>query len=1066
MSRRIRTQAPARSDRRPPRAQVGFPIAPLACFLASGTSGLIYQVVWMRELTLIFGATTLAVSTVLAVFMGGLAFGSLTGGRWADRARRPLRLYAWLELAIGLYGLAIPFLFSLLPAVYQPLWRAAGLSFFTLSLVRFALAGAVLAAPTILMGATLPVLSRVVARRAEAVGRDVGMLYTVNTVGAVLGASSAGLLLIPSIGMTGTTAVAALLNLVAGAIAYAMDRREVADSTSADSPDDQPRPGVLGRPATVALFAAFGVSGVAALVYEVAWTRALSLVLGSSVYAFTIMLTTFLVGLAFGAGLGTWLADRARRPLLVLSVVEAAVGVSAFGGLFLIRELPYLFLVLHRQFESSPAALLLGTRLLIAALVMLVPTTLLGAVFPLAVRAAAGHVHAIGRTVGALYSVNTLGAIAGAFASGFVLIPWLGVEGAIVSAIVLNLAAAAALAYTTGAMSRAVRTAIAAVLLVAALLAAPLRPRWDPAVMASGVYRYAPTLKAATRAEFLNHYLGGGDGETVFYRDGVSATVAVQFQFGHYVLKVNGKPDATTAGDLPTQALVAHLPLLVRPDASTALVIGWGSGVSVGAALAYPIDRVTAVELEPAVVEASTFFEGVNGRPLQDPRTELLINDGRNLLAATDRRFDVIVSEPSNPWLTGVANLFTREYFASGARCLSPGGVFCQWLQIYEMQPTEVATLLATFASAFPEVYVFRGASGDLILLGALEPFTLDVSRIRSQIDNPGPIRDRLADVRIRSVETLLSRLYLTPDGVRRFIASAPLNTDDNARIEFLAPLRVGVANDATESANLEALDAHATPLAGYAPGCTPEMLCDMAISAIARSETRRGWRFVEESIRMKETARGRSILGELLAASGRDEEALAAWQRAVQLDPADLATNLNLGKYFLEKGNVDGALDHLRRATVASPDHARAHHLYGLALHFSGNASAALVEFEASRRDPDFVAGLPAFQLHYGRALRDAGRYDDARDPLERYVESSPGDPLGFFELGQLELIAGDRSQDRADYVRAERAFLTSLTLDPTFAEAHRTLALVYRKLERYEDAAEEMAIYERLRR
>ncbi|MGB5037758.1 MAG: tetratricopeptide repeat protein, partial [Blastocatellia bacterium] len=182
-------------------------------------------------------------------------------------------------------------------------------------------------------------------------------------------------------------------------------------------------------------------------------------------------------------------------------------------------------------------------------------------------------------------------------------------------------------------------------------------------------------------------------------------------------------------------------------------------------------------------------------------------------------------------------------------------------------------------------------------------------------------------------------------------------------------------------------------------------------------------------------------------------------------LDPDDLATNLNLGKYFLEKGNVDGALDHLRRATVASPDHARAHHLYGLALHFSGDAPAALVEFETSRRDPDFVSGLPAFQLHYGRALRDVGRYDDARDPLERYVASNPGDPLGFFELGQLELIAGDRSQDRADYVRAERAFLTSLTLDPMFAEAHRTLALVYRKLERYEEAAEEMAIYERLR-
>lgn len=1065
MGRRTRSDASARAtpglsdDRR------RTPIAPLLCFLASGTSGLVFQVVWMRELTLIFGATTLAVSTVLAVFMGGLAAGSYVGGRWADRALRPLRVYAWLELAIGLYGLAIPFLFDLLPHVYQPMWRAANLSFSTLSLVRFALAALVLAVPTVLMGATLPILSRVVARRADAVGRDVGRLYAVNTIGAVVGASSAGLLLIPSIGMTGTTVVAALLNLMAGAIAIVLDRRLPSEQRDATEVEDASPVTSLSRPAAIALFAAFGASGIAALVYEVAWSRALSLVLGSSVYAFTIMLTTFLVGLALGAGLGTWLSDRARRPLLVLAIVEAGVGVSAFAGLFLISELPYVFLVLHRQFEGSPAALLLGTRLLVAALVMLVPTTLLGAVFPLAVRAAAGRVASIGRVVGALYAANTLGAIAGAFAAGFLIIPKLGVEGAIVAAVVLNFVAAAALALTSTGITRPVRAALSAAMIAAAILAAPLRPHWDPAVMASGVYRYAPTLKAATRAEFMNHYLGGGDGETVYYRDGVSATVAVQYQFGHYVLKVNGKPDATTAGDLPTQALVAHLPLLVRPDARTALVIGWGSGVSVGAALAHPIERVTAVELEPAVIEASAFFEGVNGRPLDDPRTELLINDGRNLLAATDRRFDVIVSEPSNPWLTGVANLFTREYFAAGARCLTPGGVFCQWLQIYEMQPTEVATLLATFQSAFPEVYVFRGASGDLILLGALEPFQLDVARMRSLIEDPGPIHDRLADIRVRSVESLLSRLTLTPDGVRRRIVSAPLNTDDNARIEFLAPLRVGLAGDSTEETNLAAIDADATPVIPFAPGCTPEMLCEMAISAISRGETRRGWRFVEESLQVQDSARGRSIRGELLAASGRDEEALAEWQRAIRLAPNDLATNLNLGKYFLEKSNVDGAVEHLRRAAAAQPDNARARHLHGLALHFTGDAAGGLVELEAAGRDAAYVSATPVFQLHLGRALRDTGRYADAAAPLQNYVALVPGDPLGFLELGQLELIVGDQSLDRNAYLRAERAFLTALTIDPGFAEAHRTLALVYRKLERYEEAAEEMAIYERLR-
>ena len=1053
-------------------------VVPIICFLASGASGLVYQIVWMRELTLIFGATTLAVSTVLAVFMGGLAVGSLYGGRLADRIARPMHAYGLLEIGIGLYGALIPVLFAALPYVYQPLWRAAGLSFFALSLVRFALAALVLAAPTILMGATLPILSRYVATRADTVGRDVGGLYTINTLGAVAGAAAGGLLLIPTAGLVGTTLVAAGLNLLAGAIALWAARDEAGaagraapaprqNARARREPDAAERLDVRSRRG-VALFAAFGVSGLAALAYEVAWTRSLSLVLGSSVYAFAIMLTTFLVGLALGAGVGAWIADRVRRPLAALAAVEAGVAVSAFAGLFLIAELPYVFLMLYRGFESSPTALLLVTRLTAAALVMLVPTTLLGAVFPLAVRAAAGSVEAIGRTVGALYSVNTLGAIVGAFATGFVLIPWLGVEGSIVAAVVLNLLAAAGLALASRGATRAARAAVAGALVLAAALAAPLRPQWDPAVMASGVYRYAPTIKAASRAEFLRHYAAKGDGETVFYRDGVSATVAVQHQHGHYVLKVNGKPDATTAGDLPTQAIIAHLPLLVHADPKTALVIGWGSGVTVGAALAHPLERVTAVELEPAVVEASRFFEGVNGRPLEDPRTELLLNDGRNVLVATDRRFDVVVSEPSNPWLSGVANLFTREYFEAGAAHLAEGGVFCQWLQIYEMQPPEVATLMATFNLAFPHVYVFRGASGDLMLLGAREPFAIDVARMQARIDGGGPVAENLAGVGVRSAAALLSRLYLTPQGARDFAGGAPINTDDNARIEFLAPLRVGVAGESTEQANVEAMLEHAEPVLPHVANPLPLLLEDMAIAAIARGETARASDFVREALDNGGSARAYSILGELNADAGRDEQALESWQRAIALDPNDLATNLNLGKYYLGKNNLDGARAHIDRAVAAAPDNARARHLRALLLQASGaDPSEVLAELERVRSaDARYAEEQPAFSLHYGRALRDVGRYDEALAPLERYTEREPGDAVGFFEAGLLHLVAGDQSLDDTKYRQAEVAFLRALAIDPAFADAHRGLSLVYRKQGRLDEADAEFESYMRYRK
>jgi spermidine synthase len=1050
-------------------------LAVLVCFLASGASGLVYQIVWMRELTLVFGATTLAVSTVLAVFMGGLAAGSWFGGRLADRLERPLRAYGLVEVAIGLYGAAIPLLFALLPHVYQPLWRTASLSFFALSLVRFALAAAVLAAPTFLMGATLPILSRYVATRPEAVGRDVGGLYTINTLGAVVGAAVGGLVLIPALGLVGTTFVAAGLNLFAGALALWVARVETvpAPRKAAAKPNVRSERGTGERfdPRSargVALLTAFGVSGLAALVYEVAWTRSLSLVLGSSVYAFAIMLTTFLVGLAVGAGIGARIADRVRRPLAALAGVEAAVGVAAFVGLFLIAELPYVFLVLYRGFEGSPTALLLVTRLLAAALVMLVPTILLGAVFPIAVRAAVGSVETVGRTVGQLYSVNTLGAIVGAFSTGFVLIPWLGVEGSIVAAVALNMHAAAGLALVSRGAPRPARIAVAAALVAAAGLAVPLKPDWDPAVMASGVYRYAPTIKAASRADFLRHYATKGDGETVFYRDGVSATVAVQMQHGHYVLKVNGKPDATTAGDLPTQALIAHLPLLVHPDPKTALVIGWGSGVTVGAALAHPLERVTAVELEPAVVDASHFFDEVNGRPLEDPRTELLLNDGRNVLVATDRRFDVIVSEPSNPWLSGVANLFTSEYFEAGAAHLAPGGLFCQWLQIYEMQPTEVATLMATFTQAFPHVYVFRGASGDLMLLGAREPFAIDAGRIEARLRGGGRIDESLARVGVRSAAALLSRLYLTPAGARAFGAGAPINTDDNARIVFLAPLRVGVAGESTEQANVDALLAYGERLGPHLTGGSPLLFEDMAIAAIARGDSRRAELFIAESLELGETARGRSILGELFAAAGHDEQALAEWQRALSLDPNDLATNLNLGKYYLGKNNLDGALAHLDRAVAAAPANARAHHLRSLVLQATGaGPDQVLAELVRARDlDPKYAEGQPAFALHYGRALRDVGRYDKALEPLTRYADQQPGDPIGHFELGLLHLIVGDQTLDAPAYRRAEESFLRALAVDPAFADAYRGLSLVYRKQGRIAEAEEAFEDYERYRK
>ncbi|HWP43503.1 MAG TPA: fused MFS/spermidine synthase, partial [Blastocatellia bacterium] len=419
----------------------------LLCFFASGMSGLIYQVVWVRELVLVFGATTFAVSTVLTAFMGGLALGSFVFGRRSSRIKRPLRLYGLIEIGIGLYGLAVPVIFAALPSIYHPFWQWLHLSFLALSVIRFVFAGLVLVLPTALMGATLPVLASYYARDPNRVGLRVGSLYSLNTFGAVCGAFATGFVLIPAFGMMATTAVAAALNILLGLVALSFARNhevappveeqeEIAPARKAKPAPRKTASGParaasgrnaerLDRSGVAIVLVCFALSGFIALGYEVIWSRVLALIIGSSVYAFSIMLTTFLVGLALGASLASRIVDRIRRPVMAFALLELGVGATSMIGAYLFNELPYIFMQLYRWLETSAFGLLLLARFLVASLVMIVPTLLLGALFPLVVRimALSSREQTTGRTVGDAYAVNTVGAIAGSFASGFILIP-------------------------------------------------------------------------------------------------------------------------------------------------------------------------------------------------------------------------------------------------------------------------------------------------------------------------------------------------------------------------------------------------------------------------------------------------------------------------------------------------------------------------------------------------------------------------------------------------------------------------------------------------------------------
>ncbi|MGH9824272.1 MAG: fused MFS/spermidine synthase, partial [Blastocatellia bacterium] len=827
----------------------------------------------------------------------------------------------------------IPHIFTALPKLYEPFWLRLHLSFFMLTVIRFVLAGLVLIIPTALMGATLPVLANYYVDERRNIGLKVGSLYSVNTFGAVLGAISGGFVLIPALGMRKSSYTAAGINLTLGIVALGVSRMTAGLKGSAQRPistDDAATKAALansnkqlktkstnvkpggGRQATIIILAGFALSGFVALSYEVIWSRVLALIIGSSVYAFSIMLATFLVGLAVGSTAAARMVDRLRRPIFAFAVIEFLIGLTSLGGAYLFNELPYAFIGLYRWLASSSVAVLLLARFAVASLVMIAPTLLLGTLFPLVVRIVHGHkvdqpdaaAFRPSRTVGDVYAVNTLGSICGAFASGFIMIPGLGILASLRLSIALNFVIAAVIfgalllspsmiveaAKGSGKKARrkgprrrvpalAWLPAAAAVLLI--LWTALERPPWDISIMSSAVYRYAPQVIQMDRQRFFDYFSEKGQGDTIFYKEGLTATVVVQRQSGGRVLKVNGKPDASTAGDLPTQVLIGDLPLLVREQADDCLVIGLGSGVTLGSVEQFPVKHVTCVELEPAVIQASHCFDDLNNKPLEDPRLRLVVNDGRNFIDTTREKYDVIVSEPSNPWLTGAASLFTLEYFQQGAKRLKDGGVFSQWLQIYEMAPQDVQSMIATFRAVFPEVYLFRGAEGDLMLLGAKAPLKFDLNLIRSRLAEPKVAAD-LGRVKVKTAADLVSRLYMGTSELRRYTAGSDLNTDDNALIEFSAPRRVGISGD-TVSANVKQLLAFAgspLPYIDGDPSSDPppvsgdpfkvpdptqedtgpaEFLLDAALSAIERDDVGRAEQLTKYSLDLKETARGHS---------------------------------------------------------------------------------------------------------------------------------------------------------------------------------------------------------------
>lgn len=758
-------------------------------FLASGSLGLVYQVLWTRSLTLVLGNSTSAVGLVVAVFMGGLALGSWWGGRRAEGlgAASALRTYGALEAGLGLWAALTPWMFS---GMHRGLLALAGPEGVPLAW-KAGLVVPVLLPPTIAMGATLPLICRAAASFRN-LAASFPLLYGLNTLGATGGAFLAGFIALPLLGLQRTLLAAAAGNLLVGALGALLARRWPEAPPPEEVPDG---PGAEDREATPVprgiLLAAAALSGMASMDYEVAFTRALALVLGSSVYSFSLVLTLFLAGIGLGS-LGALRLRSRVSPGRAFSACQAAMALAVSGLLLYFPVLPRLFMELFPRVRDSFPRILAGDFLL-AAPALLAPALLMGLSLPLLVDAgAAGTPHRY-RRLGDLYAANTVGGILASAAAGLWLLPWLGVEGSLRLGVALNLVASAAvLAGLAGPGRPALAAGLVGVLAVSLAV-----PSWSEQVMASGPAVYAPILQKAGMAS------PEAPGEVLFYRDGANSTVSVHRAGETLYLRVNGKTDASNGrSDMATQSMLGHLPMLAHPRPRRALVVGLGSGVTGGVCTLYPeLERLDVAEIEPAMVPAAGYFRPWNRDVLASPRVRLRLNDGRNVLLE-QAPYDVLSVEPSNPWIAGIASLFTREFYQICRERLAPGGVLCQWIHLNALEEPELRMVVATFADVFPRGQVWLGASKDLLLLAWRDPdpTTAMPGRLQEAWERLPAVQRDLQDLGVATPLAFYGRYVGELEDLRPWCEGARRNTDDLPLLEYLAPLNLYRAGKAEET--------------------------------------------------------------------------------------------------------------------------------------------------------------------------------------------------------------------------------------------------------------------------
>jgi len=961
-------------------------------FFLSGFLALVYEVIWIRKLGLVFGSTSIALSTVLGIFFGGIALGSFLFGRIAGRSRNLIRVYAWLELGVGAFALLFPSLLEFIDRFYGGLYAGSQTRFLLLTLYRVLLVMPLIVVPTTLMGGTLPVLSRYFVSSHAHLSTRIGALYAINTLGGALGAYLCGFHLIYRLGVDATNYAAGAVNLLVGAAAWALSVKVGSAETlgndasvpAVPSQSDTSEAAGGNRRLVTLAFVGFGISGLTGLAYEVVWARYLSLFLVSSIYAYTTILTVFLIGLVAGAVLFSRLVERRHGLLQIFAYVQIGIGLTS------LVLLPAL--VRSQEIVSRHADNLFVREFAFCAVLMIVPTTLMGATLPLVSKIATREIRRVGRTVGTLYAVNTLGAIVGSILAGFVLLPWLGIGGSNNLLVALNLG-----------------------LGVVILLIGPGVRRWRGLGVAAGAVALAWILHAGLDARIPTarlQQLAGGGQRIVELEEGLVNTVWIsRDSVGRRSLwtdsSIMGRTGRSFRRDLSPQRVQGHIPMLLHSGTpERVLGIAFGTGQTFGAQLLYPVKRLDVVDISRAVVDVSLrHFGDVQNGLGDDPRVRIVIDDGRAYVDRTSETYDVVSLEMPPHEEAGIVHFYTLDFYRALRERLRPGGLVAQWVPIYNVTPAETASVVRTFLEVFPEAVLWYNAA-DVLLVGYRDEFRIDIATLREKLADARIAEDLdvsylgEGDTRLNRPENFLAGLLAGPQALAEMARGGRLYTDDRPDLEFTwtefevwGPER----RDLLVLDNGDLIERHLSdPLPYLRTGSDDDVAWEAALPGVRAA-------YLDQM-----RAGAFDNLGTLLAM--RDpQRALDYYRRAIELRPGFAQAHNNLGTLYLDLGQANRAIPAYHEAIRLDPEYAQAHFNLGAALDQRGMIADARAAYsEASRVSGGYArAHFAIARLH----ARDEA-FDAAEVELRAAIDADPDDPESYLALAQVLAEVGRKTE------------------------------------------------------